>query len=151
MNDLSPYEFDQSDSGWRLLDAQGKYLEAAKTIENYISLNTDSINVQNEVSLQTIYFHAGQEYAMAGPDHYDKAIHNLKKSFKSKAGWDIYVNGTIAFLGQDKNDLQKASDKLSVLANADPRLKNNALLLANFLQALNDNSSYATIYNKTAR
>lgn len=61
MDELNPFDFDQSDKGWRLLDRQGKFLEAAKAIESYIASHKKVIETQTQVSLQTMYFHAGQE------------------------------------------------------------------------------------------
>lgn len=151
MYNLSPCDFDQSDFGWRLLDAQGKYLEAATAIEAYLSSHVSVINAQSQVSVQTIYFHAGQEYAMAGPEYYQRAISNFRKSYKSKVDWDTYVDGTIAFLSKDKDKLQKAADKLSRLANTDSVLEANAQLLSDYIQALAENRNYAAVYDKATK
>lgn len=50
----------------------------------------------------TDYFHIGQCYAYAGPDRYHEAIESMNKSFKGRADWDNYVNGTIAFLEDNR-------------------------------------------------
>jgi ABC-type thiamine transport system substrate-binding protein len=151
MQDLSPYDFDRSDSGWRLLDSQRKFLEAAIAIETYISSHIDKIKTQNQISIQTMYFHAGQAYAMAGPKYYRNAIDNFNKSYKSKIDWDIYVDGTIAFLNKDKKKLQEAADKLSGLANKDVRLQTNAQLLNDCTKALNVSDGYASVYEKATQ
>lgn len=144
MNDLSPYDFDQTDSGWPALDRQGKYLEAAEAIEAYIAANQALIQSQKEVSLQTLHFHAGQEYAMA--DEYEKAIEHMKRAYKDRPDWDVYVDGTIAFLAADSTRLKEASTHLQRLAEEDQRLRANARLLADFLRALPADQTYADVY-----
>ena len=146
MDELSPYEFDQTHQGWRLLDSEQKFLEAAKAIELYIASHLEEIRNQNLVSAQTMYFHAGQEYAMAGIEYYRQAVFNFKKSYKSNPGWDIYVEGTIAFLEKNADALQKAADKLVLLAETDKSITANSQLLRQFLKALPAKRDYATIY-----
>ncbi len=149
MNELSPYDFDQSDKGWRLLDTRHKFLEAAKLIENYIKTNEELIKNQSLVSVQTMYFHAGQEYAMIGPEYYDKAVKNFSNSYKSTTGWNTYVDGTIAFLNKDRAILKKAMTELQELANNDSKFQPNATLLNDFHKGLTTDKSYGFIYDNS--
>ncbi len=75
------------------------------------------------MSVQTMHFHAGQEYAMSGENNYDKAIDNFTHAYKSQGEWDAYVEGTIAFLRKDEASLEKAAKKLHETALKDPRYK----------------------------
>lgn len=150
MNELSPYEFDQTDKGWPALDSEGKYLEAAEAIKFYIDSNKDKIANQNEVSIQTLFFHAGQEYAMEGGEYYPRAIEMMKKSYKSSESWNIYVNGSIAFLSADQSKLKVCSDELAKLASTDNELAANANILRAFQDGISHGFSYASIYDGVA-
>ncbi|MFY9228109.1 MAG: aminoglycoside phosphotransferase family protein [Candidatus Microsaccharimonas sp.] len=146
---LDPYTFDQTDQGWAKLDKQGDYLGAAKLIEDYIQKNETLIKIQDKVSLQTIHFHAGQEYAMSGEYNYEKAIQHFRQAFKNNTSWDVYVNGSIAFLNKDTAKLEENANKLDVLATSDDSLRRNATLLRNFLTALRNKSySYVEVYGE---
>ena len=77
---LTPYDFDQSDRGWRALDRNMEYLTAAHVIESYLNANETRLLEQYEVSIQTVHFHAGQEFAMAGAKYYGNAIEHFRQS-----------------------------------------------------------------------
>lgn len=143
---MSPYDFDQSPQGWQSLDAQGKYLEAAQLIEEYLSKNEGVIAAQNEVKIQTIRFHAGQEYAMCGPGYYPKAIEFFEQSKKGREAWDIYVDGTIAFLKDDGTVLTECTVKLGQIAKDDPQQQANYELLERYAEALEHDRPYSTAY-----
>ena len=144
---LDPYTFDQTDDGWRGLDKKGKYLEAAKLIESYMVQNEPSIEAQGRVSLQTIHFHAGQEYAMSGEANYSRAVEHFRQSFKESTSWNIYVNGSIAFLERNIESLILSSQELDTFSAQDSRLDQNAALLRRFLDALKaDEYLYAAVY-----
>lgn len=147
MDDLSPYEFDQSPKGWRLLDKEGKYLEAAKAIEAYILSHKVEIKNQNRVSIETMYFHVGQEYAMAGEKYYNLAIQNFQKAYKGELGWDAYVEGTIAFLKKDAKALRASVEKLTSIATASSSHEPNSKLLGRFLGAIESGKTYSEIYD----
>ena len=147
MNDLSPYDFDQTHKGWPSLDRQGKYLGAATAIVSYIDANQPRIAKQNEVSIQTLFFHAGQEYAMGGKQYYRQAIEMMKKSYKSNEGWNEYVNGSIAFLSGDMSVLKVHANKLTELANENSDLTMNAHILWKFVDGIANDLSYVTIYD----
>lgn len=147
--DLSPHDFDQTSNGWSKLDKKGLYLEAAQLIERYIESNAMRIEQQSEVSIQTLHFHAGQEYAMAGEAYYAQAIEHMERSYKSSEGWNLYVEGTLAFLSKDQATLSEASIKLSNLADSEQALLANALLLKNFSASLLfKKHDYAEVYGK---
>lgn len=146
MLDMTPFEFDQSENGWRKLDKQGLFLEAAELIASYVAANIKIIEAQNQVSIQTLYFHAGQEYACAGKKYYAKAISFFSMSHKSKEGWDVYVDGTIAFLENDKKKLKQAANALKKLTKTDAMQLSNANLLQEFLYSLEINQSYLDAY-----
>lgn len=58
-------------------------------------------------SLEVMYFHAGQSYAMAGNEYYVDAISCLEKSYMRSEKWNRYVKGTIAYLSGDKQALHE--------------------------------------------
>jgi hypothetical protein len=149
MNELTPYDFDQTSQGWPLLDHDGKYLEAAEAIDSYITSNEVKIADQDKISIQTLFFHAGQEYAMAGKQYYSQAIKMMQKSYKSSQDWNLYVDGSIAFLSEDQLKLKESINKLSELAQTNDKLVANANLLQSFLDGMTDNLSYASIYDNT--
>lgn len=113
---LEPHKFDQGDNGWRELDKKGKFLEAAQVIEQYLDENkekADKYYKENTELGSVIVFHAGQLYATAGPKYYKKAIPFLQKSLRAEdKGWNLYVNGTIAFLESNKKGLHECLDAL---------------------------------------
>lgn len=123
--DLTPHEFDQTDQGWRQLDGSCDYIGAARAIEEYIQANRSHITTNP--SLATMYFHAGQEYAMAGEVWYERAVACFEKSTKGDNAWDLYVQGTIAYLRRDSGSLDR------VLAGE----PDNRGILERFLQCLN--------------
>lgn len=147
---LDPYEFDQTDAGWSSLDKQGLYIEAARIIELYIDKKSDVINNQSSVSIQTIHFHAAQEYAMAGVEHYPTAVMHCKQAYKDEEAWNTYVNGTIAFLSHNSKQLAENTKKLKKLASANAKLEFNAQLLQKFLDSLqNGKRSYGEMYDES--
>ena len=106
---MSLKEFDQTPAGgWRLLEDQGCYTEAADLIGVY-QLNSNHSESQ-------LFFHAGQLFAAAG--NYAVAIEKLQKSIYPDSVdlngflWNDYVRGTIAFLNRDYDLLTKFRDKL---------------------------------------
>ncbi|MBW4061194.1 hypothetical protein HJC99_01315 [Candidatus Saccharibacteria bacterium] len=145
---LPPFEFDQSDQGWRSIDRDGGYLEAAQLIEAYLSHNMQRIRSQSQVSEATIHFHAGQEYAMNGELTYPKALIQFRQADKpDQPAWNLYVAGTIAFLEGDNTKLTDASTALAALVAENPNLTANATLLGQFRDALQaNNRSYKAIY-----
>ncbi len=104
-NDMDPYEFDVTDNGWRVFENQDQPLDGARVILDYIRHNQSKITEKNP-SLETLYFHAGQEYAMAGEEYYQQAIECFENSYKTSEWWNAYVRGTISYLKKDKKTLE---------------------------------------------
>jgi hypothetical protein len=135
--DMTPKDFDQSAEGWRALDEKQKYLEASELILSYIKQNHNNITGMNP-SLQVMYFHAGQEYAMAGEEHYESAAECFECAYMESTKWNLYVKGTIAFLKQDKKTLIQTIAGQAMNSN----------VLVQFLHALEKgDNSYRKNYN----
>jgi hypothetical protein len=126
--EMTPYDFDQTDAGWRSLDKEGRYLEAAGTIEQFIGKRRSDITTNP--SIQTLHFHAGQEYATAGPKYYEEALHCFSSAYKDRPEWDAYVAGTRAFLYKDQRALDNAVEELASLND------DNVMILIRFASAL---------------
>lgn len=108
---LDERQFDQDLSGgWRQLsNMPGCTLVAADLLRDYQQTrNTNS---------GLMFWHEAQLRANAG--QYLEAIALMKRSYKpandDKAGWNAYVDATIAFLARDKAALQRARQALSAI------------------------------------
>lgn len=110
---LSYEEFDQDlDGGWRALEARGRCAPiAAKLILDYLGANQDSELSPMQVRL--LLWHAAQTTAyyneVAAIDLFEKTYETTTRSTQ----WDIYVDGTIAFLRKDRRALDDALNMLS--------------------------------------
>ena len=105
---LSPDEFDQDmTGGWRpVSERPGCELAAATVLEAYIT--------ENGIKPDTgMYWHMGQLLALSG-DH-EAAVPWLETSRGADPVWDLYVDGTIAFLTQDRSGLEAATDSLALV------------------------------------
>ena len=103
---MSYWEFDQSDKGWRSLSDP----DAAKLLDQY--LQTAEVSVSDKANL---YFHAGQVYASLSDYKTALARFRLSKQLSNygwEAGWNAYVDATIAFLEGDSHALQIAKTTL---------------------------------------
>ncbi len=111
MLELDRHQFDQTppDGGWRALYERGCYAEAAELIREWRHEKRDHASI--------LYTHEGQMRAYAGQT--EEAIALLKLSYKSAdsdvAGWNHYIDGTIAFLNRDREALRKAIDRLKAI------------------------------------
>jgi len=99
---MSYWDFDQSEQGWRSLSDQ----EAVKIIDQ--SLQSSTISPADKVNLN---FHAGQIHAFL--KDYQTAIERFRCSkhlpnVEWEAGWNAYVDATIAFLKGDNTALTNA-------------------------------------------
>ena len=104
---LSQDAFDQDFSGgWRPYgNQQGCELAAADLILTYLA---QSPHVEDRGILQ---WHAGQMLAAAGA--YDRAIDLLVASSDDEpSAWNVYVEGTVAFLREDREGLEAAREAL---------------------------------------
>jgi hypothetical protein len=133
---LTLREFDQDPKGgWRVLENEKCFSEAAKLILFYID-GTKSQHSQ-------LWFHAGQLLASAG--EYPAAVREFKKSLMpadANSGlmvWNDYVLGTIAFLQRDRQALMRRRDALAArkIAN-DLNLKVLNQLLERFEKSYDD-------------
>lgn len=119
-------EFDQTkDGGWRALQREGKYLEAARLIDSYESSKAD-LGGSERINLR---FHAGQMYAFAGdPAQALKRLREAKyppeiiaQMGEDKAyleSWNYYVDATVAFLERDRAKLLKCRELMAGTAQA---------------------------------
>jgi hypothetical protein len=105
--------FDQRPgTGWRQLAENGKFLDAASLIEEYLRRHQD-LNESQRVNLN---FHAGQMYAFA--DDYQKAIDRFKRSTYAEEPpdlplrWNAYVEATIAFLKKEEDRLREGREEI---------------------------------------
>ncbi|MBL9132059.1 MAG: hypothetical protein JNG86_12725 [Verrucomicrobiaceae bacterium] len=112
LKQLAWHEFDQTKSKyWRELADVRRFKEAAELIEKMISLHPelDRINASN------LHFHAGQCWAMAGEKEHALTHLRLAQHHTQVGGllWDVYVDGTAAFLKGDKRELLNAHERLA--------------------------------------
>ncbi|UKE48483.1 hypothetical protein KHA79_07740 [Xanthomonas translucens pv. cerealis] len=117
---LEQDRFDQDVSngggGWRAVAAKpGCELEAADLIKEYRKVHSDSSSL--------LFWHEGQLRAFAG--NYEDAIPLMEASRqpteKDLAGWNPYVDATVAFLRHDASALVAAQKKLNAVP-ASPEL-----------------------------
>jgi len=120
---LDEQHFDQDmsngGSGWRALARKPEcQLAAADLLRDYRAAH----NTQSGI----LFWHEGQLRAMSGD--YSAAISLLEKSRKpvseDQAGWNAYVDATVAFLRKDRPALEAARSRLvEVKPNADTEIK----------------------------
>lgn len=114
--------FDQVEGqGWRpLYDAQC-YKEAAELLREWLARNTDTLDLKNprERSLfGTLVWHEAQMWAFGGRN--DLALPIFESAYRQEVGvsataWNLYVDGTLAFLRRDKAALEASDAKLSAV------------------------------------
>ncbi len=105
---LDQQSFDQAPTGWRELARSGCYLVAADIIRDWRQLNAASDTI--------LSWHEGQMRANA--NHYSEAISLFRQSRKKPSAemaeaWNIYVDGSIAFLQADLRALERARARLA--------------------------------------
>ncbi|MBO9697196.1 MAG: hypothetical protein J7499_13445 [Sphingopyxis sp.] len=102
--------------GWRSLAASGCELEAAELIRKWREAHL--------AEDPTLHWHEGQMRANVG--QYEEAIvlfeASLDPASRQRWGWNLYVDGSIAFLKGDLEALRLARERLAVLP-APPELK----------------------------
>ena len=109
---LDYHAFDQNfNGGWRQIDYKDNCQDAAAyMIKSYLTLHEYSYKSQRS----TLVWHTGQVLANNG--QYDEAITYFNQAYKMEANqnpWNLYVEGTIAFLRKDKDHLIKLRDELA--------------------------------------
>lgn len=108
---LDESHFDQDLSGgWRALaSTPGCALVAADLLHDYREAHHKDSGI--------LFWHEAQVRADAG--QYPEAIalmqHSYKPSDADKAGWNLYVDATIAFLRRDRTALEQAKTKLAAV------------------------------------
>jgi hypothetical protein len=108
---LDEQQFDQDiHGGWRALDDRGCKAEAADLIRAYRLAN----NRRND---GTLLWHEGQ--VRAGIGQISEAVGLFIRTKKPAAadvdGWNYYVDGTVAFLHDDRRGLLRAREALAAL------------------------------------
>lgn len=112
MLELDRQAFDQDipDGGWRGLSREGCHEAAAELIRTWRHQKRDHNSI--------LYWHEGQMRAYAGQTKEAIALFELtRKSQDSDAdfGWNHYVDGTVAFLRQDREGLERAKERLATI------------------------------------
>ena len=109
---LDEAAFDQSlpNGGWRAIgNIPGCEVAAAELIAAY--------RVRHPAASSTVAWHEGQMWAAAGL--HERAIPALESARKDPAldpaGWNHYVDATIAFLAGDREALEQARDRLAAV------------------------------------
>lgn len=105
---LDLQQFDQDmDGGWRILSNRGCNAEAADLIREWRHAK------RNHASI--LYWHEGQMRAFNGETQQAIALFELtykSPELDSDFGWNHYVDGTIAFLTDDRERLTRAIEGL---------------------------------------
>ena len=101
--------FDQDmKGGWRVLDDRGCHMEAADLLRDYRE-------AQPRPHPSVLFWHEGQIRAIMGQT--DAAIGLFGAAREAPAddviGWNLYVDGSVAFLKHDRPALQRARDALA--------------------------------------
>lgn len=151
---LSPWEFDQSPSGWRGVDKKEGPEKATLLIMEYISRNREQIlnpqEGEKKIPLSIMYFHAGQLLASIGKNKYSEALEAFQQSFKvGSECWNAYVSATIGFLEGDKDKIQKAIKTIESSSEKEKDKKSgNLKIVKNFLKVQElGMGDYNTAYN----
>lgn len=108
--DEAAFDQDLPDGGWRRIgNISGCELAAAELIAAYRARHPDASS--------TVAWHEGQMLASAGMN--EQAIQVLESARKDPsldiAGWNQYVDATVAFLAGDRERLEQARDQLAAL------------------------------------
>jgi hypothetical protein len=108
---LDQNKFDQDlNGGWRTVATEGCEEVAADLIRDW--------RAKHNANDPILFWHEGQ--LRASVEQYDAAIALFKQSRKTEAedagwGWNLYVDGSIAFVEGDKAALMEARKKLAAL------------------------------------
>lgn len=140
---MDPVEFDQSENGWRSLDGNADEEDIANLILKYIEANQDKIDQYNKgkvgkevFPVSLLYFHAGQSFGHVSTEHYKMAVECFKKSYDEKNEcWNAYVNGTIAFLENDRDEVERQI-KVVESSKSENKRGGNIAILKNFSKYL---------------
>jgi len=136
-NDTPDYDaFDQTPgAGWRVDAEAGKFLEAARAIDDHVEQNAN-LEEWQRINLS---FHAGQCYAMGAET--ETAIERFRSAIRRDEPadfpmrWNAYVRATIAFLEADRVILLQSRAKIAEGPDPDANRPNLIVvdrLIANF-------------------
>ncbi len=109
---LDRHAFDQDlpDGGWRRLSRDGCHEAAAELIREWRHAKRDHASI--------LYWHEGQMRAYAGQTKEAIALFELTRSSQDEDanfGWNHYVDGTVAFLRQNRKQLDRAMERLAAV------------------------------------
>jgi len=119
---LDVVSFDQTEGmGWRVLHDRECFLEAAEILRDWQQINGSALSPddpRDRSLLRILAWHEGQMWGFAG--HNAEALGHFEGSYRtgddaSTAAWNLYVEGTIAFLRRDRTSLTEAIAKLSTI------------------------------------
>jgi len=123
----SPWDFDQSQSGWRSIqNPQARIRALVAYLRMHTSGNVwkrDCPQGEKKVPPQILLFHLGQLYAMEAD--YSKAIKCFEKAKDEDQQWNNYVLATIAFLRGDRQVFEKYSSGENYNEDTLKRLSDN--------------------------
>jgi hypothetical protein len=108
---LPLHDFDQTDAGWRSLDAEGCEAVSAETIARYRVQNREALAGQDA---GTLVWHEAQLRAAAGQTDVAIALMLEVRDAESDA-IQPYVDASIAFLRRDRQALEAAYARLMAL------------------------------------
>ena len=112
---LDQQAFDQDrNGGWRPLVESGCYAEAAELIAAYRERHGNQATI--------LYWHEGQLRAMAGETTAAVALFNRARHPGGNAldaSWNLYVDGSVAFLNRDRPALLAARDASAAMERPD--------------------------------
>jgi len=116
MLQLNHNDFDQGlDGGWRKLSDKGCDLEAAELIREW--------RFHKRSHSTILYWHEGQ--LRANEEQTDQAIELFRLTYNpqdhDEFGWNYYVDGTIAFLSDDRESFDRAIKRLKALPSPENR------------------------------
>jgi hypothetical protein len=105
---LDQQSFDQGPSGWRQLEVPGCYRKAADLIRYWRRAHSSGSKI--------LLWHEGQNRAKAGQAR--EAVRLFKASRKGESDemavpWNLYVDGSIAFLRRDRVALEVSRSALA--------------------------------------
>jgi hypothetical protein len=114
--------FDQTEgSGWRPLHDAHCYIEAAGLLRDWQERHHgdfDATNPRDRFIVEFLRWHEGQMWANAGRN--DLALPLLESTHKKgenprDLAWDVYVEGTLAFLRRNRLGLEAAITELAAI------------------------------------
>lgn len=107
---LDEQSFDQDlNGGWRVLEDKPQCeLVAADLVRDYRNLHRGPMD-------WSLFWHEGQLRAGAGQTRAAIRLFEQARRPGMQTSWNLYVDGTIAFLRHDRTALQTVRDKLAAL------------------------------------